>query len=72
MRASHKQPGFVAKRPLAEVVRDPGNHALDEGDDIQIDDVCQVATWKLVASGDTAECLEVLATDGFVDDLGVA
>ena len=70
--APSKQPCTVAGRPLAEVLRDPRNHALDEGDGIQIDDVCQVTAWKFVACGDTAEGLEVLATDGLVDDLGVA
>jgi len=63
----------VARRPLlAKVLRDPRNHALDEGDGISIHGVCQVAAWKLVAIGNAAEGLEVLATYGLVDDLGVA
>jgi hypothetical protein len=71
--APSKQPSLVAGRPLlAKIFRDPRNHALDEGDGIQINNVCLVTAWKLVAGSNAAESLELLATDCLVDDLGVA
>jgi hypothetical protein len=62
--APSKQSSPTVERPMAEVLPDPNNCALDQGDGIQIDDVCQVAVWKLAASGDTAEGLILSVSKG--------